>query len=30
MVVPLGSSDGGTGAPTTYFEDLDGGPPWRQ
>jgi hypothetical protein len=27
MAAPLGGVDGDSGAPTTYVEDVDGGPP---
>jgi hypothetical protein len=29
MVGPLGGSDGGPGAPTTYFKGVDSGPHGR-
>jgi hypothetical protein len=29
MVVPLGDDAGDSRAPTTYIEDVDGGPPSR-
>jgi hypothetical protein len=29
MVGPLGGDAGGLGAPSTYLEYIDGGPPWE-